>query len=454
MRIQYTILLFFFLLACGSCRKLLDAGEPVDSQPSSMVYRSDNSASAVLTGLFYDMSNDGAWMGGQGLSFLCGLSADEFLLQQENELSLSMYKNQVIPDNVPLWRLLYNYIYRTNAAIEGLTAATKLTPAVRQQLIGEARFVRAFCYFYLVNLFGEVPLVTGTDYKVNTAMRRTPVEQVYERIIQDLQEASLLLRTDYLQADMISVTGERLRPNKWAAMALLARVHLFRNNWQAAITAATAVMDNKAIYDTVPLTKVFLKDSKEAIWQLQPVNATFTADASLFIQQRPVAASASLVQAFDNNDGRKQFWLAGGNEPYPHKYKETDGNQPAREYLMVLRLAELYLIRAEARLRLGDQTGAFEDLLVIRLRAGLPRSNINDNQPLMKAIQHERQVELFSEWGHRWLDLKRTNQVNAVMHTVTAAKGGQWKPYQEWYPIPRSEILLNANLTQNKGYQD
>ncbi|WP_233259855.1 RagB/SusD family nutrient uptake outer membrane protein [Chitinophaga sp. S165] len=451
---RYTISLFFVLLLCGGCRKLLDAGEPVDTQPSSFVYQSNISAAAVLTGLFYDMSNEGAWMGGQGLSYLCGLSADEFLLQQENELSLSMYKNQVIPDNVPLWRLLYNYIYRANAAIEGLTAATKLTPAIRQQLTGEARFVRAFCYFYLVNLFGEVPLVTSTDYKVNATMRRTAVDQVYERIVQDLQEATLLLRTEYLQADLIAVTKERVRPNKWAAMALLARVHLYRNNWQDAIAAATAVIDNKAIYDTVPLTKVFLKDSKEAIWQLQTVNATITADALLFIQQRPVFASASLVQAFENNDGRKQFWLVGDNGSYPHKYKETDGNQPAREYLMVLRLAEQYLIRAEARLRSGDQTGAFEDLTVIRLRAGLPRSALNDNQPLMKAIQHERQVELFSEWGHRWLDLKRTDQVNAVMHTVTAAKGGQWKPYQEWYPIPRSEMLLNENLTQNKGYED
>ncbi len=452
MGMRCTILLFFLLLS-GSCSKLLDADDPVDSQTSGLVYQSDISAAGVLTGLFYDMSNDGAWMGGQGLSYLCGLSADEFLLQQENELSLAMYKNQVIPDNVPLWRLLYNYIYRSNAAIEGLTTATKLTPAIRLQLTGEARFVRAFCYFYLVNLFGEVPLVTGTDYKVNATMRRTAVEQVYDRIIQDLQEATLLLRTDYLQADIISVTSERVRPNKWAAMALLARVQLFRNNWPVAITAATAVIDNKAIYDTVPLTKVFLKDSKEAIWQLQPVNTTFTADASLFIQQRPVFASASLMQAFENGDGRKQYWLTG-LEPYPYKYKATDGSEPAREYLMVLRLAELYLIRAEARLRSGDQTGAFEDLMLIRSRAGLPPSNINDSQPLMKAIQHERQVELFSEWGHRWLDLKRTNQVNAVMHTVATAKGGQWKPYQEWYPIPRSEILLNANLTQNKGYQD
>jgi hypothetical protein len=451
---RWMIILGFVLLLCSGCRKLLDAGEPVDKQTSGMIYQSDISAAGVLTGLFYDMSNDGAWMGPEGISYLCGLSADEFLLQQEDELSLSMYKNQVMPDNVPLWRLLYNYIHRANAAIEGLTAASKLTPAIRQQLMGEAKFVRAFCYFYLINLFDEVPLVTATDYKVNATMPRTPVVQVYEQIVQDLQEALLLLRTDYLQADMVSVTRERLRPNKWAATALLARVQLYRNNWQAAITAATAVIDNKAIYDTVPLSMVFLKDSKEAIWQLQPVNISFTADASLFIQQRPVFAGPSLMQAFENGDGRKQYWLAGANDYYPYKYKATDESQPVTEYLMVLRLAELYLIRSEARLRTGDQTGALEDLMLVRQRAGLLRSDIQDTQPLMEAIQHERQVELFSEWGHRWLDLKRSHQLNAVMHAATAAKGGDWKPYQQWYPIPRSEILLNAHLTQNEGYQD
>lgn len=451
---RWSLLLVFMLLLCSGCNKLLDPGTPVNRQPSGTIYQSDISAAAVLTGVFSNMSNDGALMGEQGLSYLCGLSADEFLLQQENELSLSMYKNQVMPNNMPVWRLLYQYIYHANAAIEGLTASTSLTPAIKQQLTGEARFIRAFCYFYLVNLFDQVPLVTGTDYKVNATMHRTPVVKVYDLIVQDLEAAALLLRTDYLLADMITTTQERVRPNKWAATALLARVHLYRNNWQDAITAATAVIDNRAVYDTVPLSKVFLKDSKEAIWQLQPVNKTFTADAQLFIQQRPVFASPALMQAFENDDLRKQHWLAGTNDRYPGKYKATDATQPVREYLMVLRLAEQYLIRAEARIRRGDKAGALADLRMVRQRAGLPTPDINGAGPLMEAIQHERQVELFSEWGHRWLDLKRIHQVNAVMKAATAAKGGNWKAYQQWYPVPQSEILLNPNLTQNEGYQE
>jgi hypothetical protein len=449
---RWTILLIL-LLFCGSCRKLLDPGDPVDGDTSGAIYQSDASAAAVLTGLFYNMSNDGAFMGGEGLSYLCGLSADEFLFLQEDELPLSMYKNQVTPNNMPVWRSLYQYIYQANAAIEGLTAATRLTPAIRQQLTGEAKFVRAFCYFYLVNLFDEVPLVTGTDYKVNATMRRTPVVKAYDLIIQDLEAAVSLLRADYLQADIVSVTPERVRPNKWAATALLARVQLYRNNWQAAITAASALIYNNAVYDTVSLSRVFLKDSKEAIWQLQPVNRPLTGDALLFIQQRPVVAAPSFIRTFEENDLRKQYWLAG-NDHYPYKYKAADPAEPVTEYLMVLRLAEQYLIRAEARLQTGDKAGALEDLMVVRRRAGLPVPDINGTGPLDDAIQHERQVELFSEWGHRWLDLKRTHAVNTVMKAATAAKGGDWKAYQQWYPIPRSEILLNPNLTQNEGYQE
>jgi len=449
---RWTILLIC-LLFCGGCRKLLDPGDPVDGGNSGTIYQSDASAAAVLTGLFYNMSNDGTFTGGEGISYLSGLSADEFLLQQEDELSVSMYKNQPRPDNIPVWSWLYKYIYQANAAIEGLTASSSLTPAIRQQLIGEARFVRAFCYFYLVNLFDEVPLVTGTDYKVNATMRRTPVVKVYELIVQDLEAAASLLRTDYLRADMISITSDRVRPNKWAATALLARVQLYQNNWRAAIIAASALIDNNAVYDTVPLSRVFLKDSKEAIWQLQPVNGTATGDALLFIQQRPVVAAPTFLQTLEKEDLRKQYWL-GEDGYYPYKYKAADPAAPPTEYLMVLRLAEQYLIRAEARLHTGDKAGGLEDLMVVRRRAGLPRLNINGTGPLDDAIQHEKQVELFAEWGHRWLDLKRTHKINTVMKAATAAKGGDWKAYQQWYPIPRSEILLNPNLTQNEGYPE
>jgi starch-binding outer membrane protein, SusD/RagB family len=445
------LLLIALLLPVG-CRKLLDPGAPVDRMTNSSTFNTDETAAAVLTGLYYNMSAGGGFMGSNGISYLCGLSADEFLLQQEDELSLSLYHNHVQPTNVPFWRVLYKYIYDVNLAIEGLSASKRLTPGIKRQLIGEAKFVRAFCYFYLVNLFGNVPLVMTTDYKVNASMYRTPAPQIYQQLMADLQDALQLLRVDYLQADIVSVTSERVRPNKWAAMALLARVQLYRENWSAAMTAATAVIDNRGVYDTVSLQQVFGKESREAIWQLQPVDKSFIEEALLFTLQRPVHISATLLQAFENEDLRKVYWLGGTAGRFPNKYQYTENVASAKEYLVLLRLAEQYLIRAEARLHTGDINGARADLNVIRTRARLRTVTTADMGLLMEMIQQERRIELFSEWGHRWLDLKRRHAVDAIMPAAARVKGGSWEAYEALYPIPHSERLLNGNLSQNEGY--
>lgn len=448
-------LLLIGIVLLSSCRKLLDVGSPIDNVTTNSAFNSDVTAAALMTGLYYDMSNGGAFMGSKGISYLCGLSADEFLLQQEEELALSLYHNQIQTTDVPFWRVLYQYIYRVNATIEGLHTATKLTPGIRQQLMGEAKFTRAFCYFYLVNLFGDLPLVIGTDYKINATLYRTSASKVYDLIIADLKDAQELLRTDYLQADMVSVTSDRVRPNKWAAVALLARVQLYLDNWQDAINASTIVLDNHDLYDTSNISQVFQKDSREAIWQLQPVDKTFTDDAVLFIQQRSVHISDDLLLSFEKEDLRRQYWLGGINSDlYPYKYKNIDGTGVSSENLVMLRLAEQYLIRAEARLQTGDIDGAKADLNVIRARAGLRDITFTVPDQLMQAIQQERRIELFAEWGHRWLDLKRTHHVNAVMESAVGTKEGNWASYAQWYPIPQSEIILNQHLFQNEGYHD
>jgi hypothetical protein len=123
---------------------------------------------------------------------------------------------------------------------------------------------------------------------------------------------------------------------------------------------------------------------------------------------------------------------------------------------MVLRLAEQYLIRSEARAEQQNLTGpngAIADLNTIRARAGLTSySGGSDQASVLAAILHERQVEFFTEWGHRWLDLGRTGNLNAVMDSVELAKGGSWNPDKELYPIPATELTLNPNLKQNIGY--
>ena len=116
---------------------------------------------------------------------------------------------------------------------------------------------------------------------------------------------------------------------------------------------------------------------------------------------------------------------------------------------MVLRLAELYLIRAEARTQQNNFSDAESDLNAIRNRAGLPNTTANDRATLLTAIEQERRIELFAEWGHRWLDLKRTNRADTILNTF---KAPNWQVTDVLFPIPASQIDINGLLTQNPGY--
>lgn len=476
MRFCYNKPLFYAvlpILLLVSCKKFLDVGNPPDKIVAKAVYQSNTSAAAVLTGIYYDLIQGNISQGQNGISVVCGLSADELIVFPTNYNLVNTYTN-----NFPytgFWSLLYATIHRVNAAIEGLSEATSLTPSVQQQLLGEARFIRAFCYFYLVNLYGDVPILTTSDYTVNAVIARSPIASVYEQIIADLHEAQHLLNDNYVDADGITVTTERIRPNKWTATALLARVYLYTSNWSAAAAQAGIVIDNKSLYDLIPLNDVFLKNSREAIWQLQtnysPTGATAdffnTLDANVFVlengpdeSEHPFWMSPFLLNTFENGDQRKENWIGGIDSSagtayyFPFKYKLYQSGDPQREYLMVLRLAEQYLIRAEARAQLGQLEESRLDLNAIRQRAGLDATTASTKDALLTAILHEKQVELFTEWGHRWLDLKRTGQVNTVMADVTPQKGGTWQSYKQWYPLPFFDLQLNPNLKQNEGYNN
>lgn len=457
----------FLAFGSSGCKKLVEVNSPVTSTSASLVYSSDATAAAVLTGVYASFNRfgvDNTIAGPGSLSFWGGLSADEFKLHTGiSGANLLYYTNTLNSDNVGsgYWESIYPKIFITNSAVEGLSAATSLTPAVKNQLLGEAKFMRAFFYFYLVTLYGDVPLVVNTDYLVNAVMPRSPNSAVWEQIINDLNDAESLLSPNYLKADVLSTTTERLRPTNWAAAAMLSRVFLYQQKWKEAEMSATMVINNKTLYDTVSLANsVFSKTSKEAIWQLQPVNTGWnTGDARLFIipatgpsSNNPVYLSSFLLNSFENGDNRKTAWvknvtLGSNTYYYPYKYTIAIQNSPVNEYQMVLRLGEQYLNRAEAKAQQGDVFGAIDDLNVIRKRAGLSNySGPTDKFSLLTAILRERQVELFTEWGHRWLDLKRTRAVDSVMAIVTPQKGGTWDTNSQWYPISQTELQRNPFL--------
>ncbi len=110
-------------------------------------------------------------------------------------------------------------------------------------------------------------------------------------------------------------------------------------------------------------------------------------------------------------------------------------------------MAEQYLIRAEAKAQLGDLNGSLVDLNIIRHRAGLDDFSSAVKDDIVGAILKERRIELFTEWGHRWLDIKRSPQMNATMSTSAEHKGGAWQDTDRFYPIPFDDILKNPNLT-------
>ncbi len=467
--------LCLLLTLCG-CKKLIEIPVPATSLTSNAVFANDATAISVLTGIYAARSESTPAANGtiSSLTMYPGLSADEWTLVSgtPNLMALAYYHNaltgSVYGYGYEYWSGFYPTIASCNAAIAGLNHSNGLTPAVRQQLLGEALFLRAFFYFYLVNLFGDVAMPLSSGYPFNDKLARTPADSVYRRIVADLREAQGLLSTQWLDGTLVHASAERVRPTKWAAMALLARVCLYTGDWYTASAEADSVIGNAASFSLSSPDTAFLKASlgnNEAIWQLQPVNYGWnTEDAKAFIipasgpgtgSNVGVCLSPMLLNAFEPGDLRRSHWVDStivGTSVYyyPYKYKIAGYLQPVNEYLMLLRLGELYLIRAEARARQGDLAGAAADLNLIRVRAGLAPVGVNPG--VLPTIWHERQVELFAELGQRWLDLKRTGRVDSVMTVVTPQKGGVWKTYLQWYPLPVSDIQLDPNLQQNSGY--
>jgi starch-binding outer membrane protein, SusD/RagB family len=476
------ILFFSLLNILPSCKKLIEVKPPYTSTNAENVYASDGTAISVLTDIYAEMSNQNQASTNVYLSTLswdAGLAADELTLFYLNFPQLySFYTNDLTSATTPnYWNSIYPIIFISNSAIEGLNNSKDLTPAIKSQLIGEAKFVRAFCYFYLVNMYGDVPLVLATNYKSNAQLSRTPKSDVYQQIISDLIEAKNLLSDKFLKSDLLTnyLAGseERVRPTKWAASALLARVYLFTGKFAQAEIESTAVI-NSSLFGLVTLNSAFLKNNKESIWQLQPVGTTTnsnTGEGKMFVLPstgpannfiNPVYLNNRLVTSFESGDQRfNNNWVSsvtfnGTTYYFANKYKVGNFNQSTSEYITVFRLAEQLLIRAEARAQQDNLPAAIDDLDKIRGRAGLPLiATINpaiSKTALLDKILHERQVELFTEWGHRWFDLKRTNTIDATMSLAVIQKGATWSSYKALWPIPQTEINLNPNLIQNAGY--
>jgi hypothetical protein len=470
------LLVISVLLVTGftACKSFVQVDPPISGITGATAYATDKSASAVVTGIYAGLmsGNTAFTTGTSGMPYLMGLYADEL----QNYAATNVTRQQFYQNNLqntaavgPFWNSIYDILYDCNAAVEGISKSGTLTKPTKDRLLGEAKFMRAFLLFYATNLFGEIPMPLTTNYVTNNVITRSPQAKVYEQIIADLQEAQTLLGNDYMTGDG-SATEDKARPNKQAAIALLARVNLYMQHWQQAEALAGSLITDGRYELETDLLKVFLANNKEAIWQMGFTASTGFANSDIDNYTltpasgpdafRTVTLTPFLVNAFEPGDQRLTVWVGrndvaatqispAGTYYYSRKYRDKT---PGAEYLAVFRLAEQLLIRAEARAQQGNIAGAQTDLNAIRTRAGLPATTATTKDALLNAILHERQVEFFLEWGHRWFDLKRTGKANEVMSVVTPQKGGVWNANWLLLPVPQTELLTNGNLSQNPGY--
>lgn len=439
-----------------SCDDFVQADLPDSQLTAPAVFEDKATATSAMTNIYSKIRDYGILSGASnGLSHTLGIYTDELTYFGTGASATDFYTNSLTGSDTELkalWTTSYNQIYAANAIIHGVTHSKSLSSADRNLLKGEALFIRALLHFYLTNLYGNVPYIATTDYVANSKVTRMPVEAIYSFVKTDLNEAISLLPQDYLSSG-------RTRPNVYTAHALLARVNLYMGLWAEASNEATAVLNHTQRYAMTSIDATFKMGSSATIWQLSPALATYnTEEGSTFIfasgPPPRSALSSALLLSFETNDLRKSHWIKGVSDVattwyYSFKYKKsrTDGTSDERSILF--RLEEQYLIRAEARAQQGELTGAKEDLNRIRNRAGLGNTTAGNKEEILMAIIDERRHELFTELGHRFFDLKRTNGLSSAL---TPLKPG-WDATDLLFPLPDSELLLNPNLKpQNPGY--
>lgn len=457
-KINVVIIALIIAISSTSCDEFTEVDRPSGQLTRPVVFEDPATADAALLYVYARMRDWGMLTGSnQSTTTKLGAYADEFSFYgSASSATLPFYNNALTPDDATLaswWKEAYNQIYAANSVIEGVAASTALSQADKDRLTGEALFIRAHLHIQLTMLFGDVPFVNTTDYRVNTNIGKNTSPEVLALAIMDLQVAAQLLPEPYN-------TPERTRPNKSAAMAMMARAYLYAGEWAAAADAASQVINNTALYDwEEDLNDEFKKEATTTIWQYHPpLPGRNTAEGATFIlvtgPPDEIAIREQLLEAFEPGDLRRVNWIGSVSDEsttwyFPYKYKEKEITASSVEYSIQLRLAEQYLIRAEARAQQGELLSAKEDLDRIRTRAGLTETPATSQGELLEAIMNERRVELFAEGGHRFIDLKRSGRLDQVLSGLKPA----WNTEDRNLPLPENELLLNPNLLpQNPGY--
>ncbi|MFA6275559.1 MAG: RagB/SusD family nutrient uptake outer membrane protein [Pedobacter sp.] len=376
-----------------------------------------------------------------------------------------------------LWKYNYEGIKRLNIAIELLTrtdieAVTGITTARKNQLLGEAYFLRSFYYFSLVTNFGDVPLIlepVKTYQQAFDVAVRAPKDVVWTRIKADLNTAKgLLPNTKY------SSTSEKWRASKGAVIALQSKAALYTEKWDDVITLVTELQGlnffslNANYFDAFDQTKEFAENEDIFVYDHQsgknPLNGNGICAP---LGWGFFAPSINFLNAFEANDPRKLLTVDAANQNVNKMLGTLNGgnkgNDDAGNNKVYIRFADVLLWKAEAYIEKDNLSAAIVIINQIRARARtsqtalgtlppngtLPDRPASTDKATVKGwLISERRVELGFE-NQRMLDLKRWKLAKSVM----TALGKNFLDKHYLYPIPQGEIDASAGtLVQNKDY--
>ncbi|GAB2550313.1 RagB/SusD family nutrient uptake outer membrane protein [Rufibacter soli] len=434
---SYALLLGFASLLF-SCNDQLDI-DPKNEVETGVALRTSSDVEAALVGA-YDAAGDADVYGGD-IMFLADLLADNGDIAWVGTYSQpgEVYDKAILENNsfvAATWMDSYRVINIANSVLANIG---KVDQAKRNRVEGEAKFLRGAMYFELVKLFGKawvdgnpasnpgVPLVLQPTSLINEAsyVKRNTVAEVYTQVVKDLTEAeNLLPGTNGFFA------------TKWAAAGMLSRVYLQQEKFLEAGQAADRVIKSGRYRLEADYADAFnnTANSTEDIFAIQVTSQDGVNEFNTYyspLQRGDIEIQNQLIDQYDPSDERLGIFEDG----YTNKFDEQYAVVP------ILRLAEMYLTRAEASIRTGTNIGgvtAVADVNTIRARAGLsPRASVT-----LAQVLQERKLELIFE-GQRLHDLKRTR---------STIDGLPYNANNLVFPIPQRERDANVNLTQNPGY--
>ncbi len=441
-------ILFAAVLVLWSCEDRLEI-EPAQSISVEAALSSEANIKGILIGAYDELGQDDNWGGQmQVISDLMG-ATNQLTWQGTFIQPREYFQKSVLVSNTwteQMWRNAYETINQVNLVVDNISAIED--PAEANRVEGEARFLRALAYFDLVRHFGAqwqagggntgpgVPLFTNgiTDYSGDLSIARSTIAEVYAQVIADLTAAMGLLS---------ATNGEFA--DQYSAEALLARVYLQQGNYAGARDAANNVIANSGHALAGTFAGAFNNDSDgiEDVFAFQVTNQTgendlvnYYADQPTGGRQGDIAVAAGYATLFDDPaDVRASYTYVSVDNGLNLTLKYS--NQFAN--ISVIRLAEMYLIRAESNFREGSTTGdtPLNDINAVRARSAVALGTVD-----LAAILNERQLELAFE-GFLIHDLKRTG---TAVGTIAADDPSLISP------IPQDEMDTNPLMVQNTGY--